>query len=393
MRMKLWRGHCRGTIVLAVLVAAGGWAQQARAYALLGFPPQEAVLAGEYKTWPMDTVSPSSVELTFALDAGFASALAVGADTAALNAISTWNDAGSVLTSVDAGYQPVENTRTNFIDMFLGGGEWEGAAADNGLGANIDIMARGQDFSLVDYKSKRHGFKDSGQSGTGSLAFTVVNASNAQILSVDVYLNADYDWSTDGGHYDVETVVLHELGHAVGLDHPDQAVASGGANYDPWTFQPGKLSSGVEAMNSNYWPDGICRDLSEDDEGGLAFLYPGLSGDVNGDNAFRFSDVQLALDVFLGYGEPLGPAAFHNADWNGDGRLRFSDVQYSLDVFLGFADPAGPLLGDSVGGHGDTTKAVPEPGSLLLLMAGLLCHVRFRLPIRRSLVQWRGSTK
>jgi hypothetical protein len=371
MRTERRGGNSRGVVVWIVFAATGLLAQQAGAFGLLDFPSYQSVLGGEYKAWPLDQVAVPAIEISFAVEAGLEASLADGAGLAALNALSTWDDISSVLTYVSAGYEPVENSRTNFMSMWISGGQWEGADADHGLGANIDIMARDQDFTIIDYRGKLHGFKDSGQSGKGSLAFSVINAANSQILSVDLYLNADYDWSTDGGHFDVETVLLHESGHAIGLDHPDQAVAMGGENYDPWTFQPGKASTGVEPMHSAYWPDGICRELTEDEEGGLAFLYPGLKGDLNGDSAFRFSDVQLVMDAYLGFADPLGPQAFHNADWDGDCQLRFADVDRTMTEYL---FPMATL-----------GAPIPEPSCLLLLIGGLFTS-RLGLRHRRNVV-------
>ena len=42
-----------------------------------------------------------------------------------------------------------------------------------------------------------------------------------QIIEADMVLNVSYSYGTgvSSNYYDVETVVLHELGHAIGLDH------------------------------------------------------------------------------------------------------------------------------------------------------------------------------
>ncbi|MFW6155015.1 MAG: matrixin family metalloprotease [Planctomycetota bacterium] len=366
--MTRWWGRSEGASSWPALVVLVLCVLPAQAFTLLGFPPDSAVIGGQYRAWALDDEVAHVLDLTFAVEGGFDAALAPGAALAALNAAATWDAASSVVSFVEVGYDPVENSETNFMTMWFNRGQWEGPAVAFGLGANIDIMARPQDFTLVDYRGKCHGFKDSGQGGAGSLAFSVVNATNGRIHSVDIYLNRDYAWSTGGAPFDVETIVLHELGHALGLDHPDQAVAMGAVNYDPVTLEPGAPVSGTAVMHSTYWPDGLCRRLTRDERGGLAFLYHGrttyhppptvligLPGDADGDFIVTLDDFRITkrnlglidavwadgdgdvdLDDFCTLKKHFGTRwdpAIHCPDLDGDGDVDDTDVEIARTLY------------------------------------------------------------
>lgn len=97
-----------------------------------------------------------------------------------------------------------------------------------------------------------------------------------EIVEADVYIDfADYRWTFDGDAdaLDVERVLLHELGHVLGLDHPcrTEAEATGGA----------PMCSGTDdEMRSALYPDysaATDRTLTADDEAGLCFLYAPMS--------------------------------------------------------------------------------------------------------------------
>ena len=64
--------------------------------------------------------------------------------------------------------------------------------------------------------------------GTNTLATTLLIARNNHFIETDVTFNSKWDWDSyrggfSGGPIDFRRVALHEFGHVVGLDHPDQA--------------------------------------------------------------------------------------------------------------------------------------------------------------------------
>jgi len=68
----------------------------------------------------------------------------------------------------------------------------------------------------------------------------------------DMALNTDFPWATDGNNdYDIETVMLHENGHGLGLGHSEYSQA---------------------VMYPSY--HGVLRTLHPDDINGVTSLYP-----------------------------------------------------------------------------------------------------------------------
>jgi hypothetical protein len=70
--------------------------------------------------------------------------------------------------------------------------------------------------------------------GLGDYAGMANGAQNASHSHVRVYLNADWKWNTAGTmsqagrNVDVQTIVVHEVGHASGLAHPYPEVCGAG---------------------------------------------------------------------------------------------------------------------------------------------------------------------
>ena len=331
----------RQVACIALCIAAAGGA--ASGYALLDFPSDVAVQSGGYKSWVLPESVPRVLSLSYAIESDFLPGVE-GAFEAAGRALASWDTVSPLIRFSQAGYEPVVNSSDNLI---AGGWHWEGsgALAGVGIGANIDIMSRPADFQFVDFRGRTHEFGDM------SLGFTAPIALSGDIVSVDIYLNSDFDWAVDGSHFDVETVMLHELGHALGLHHPDQAEANGAANYTPWTDEPGKQWSTMDVMHSDYFPAGVKRSLTKDERGGLAFLY-GL--------------LQSSMDIVLSrWGDDVPPWSL--SDPSGDGFVGEDDLDMVLSLWHGASIEPQP-------------SSAPEPATLsLLALAGLLSLRRRRL--------------
>ena len=290
---------------LCIMTIAGS----AEGYTLLGFPSDASVQVGVYKSWVLDSDCPRSLTLSYSIESELMSGLG-GAWDAAQTAVGSWDAVSPIINFLDADYEPVVNSDQNWAD---GGYGWEGPAGA-GIGANIDIMSRPGDFEF-EFLGKTYGF------GGTSLAFAMPCVMSGNILSVDIYLNSDYTWATGGNHIDVQTVVLHELGHALGLDHPNQAgVGNHAQNYYPWTNLPGKPWSYGDVMHSTYYPDGINRTLGEDEAGGLAFIYDLTPGDANLDNNVDVTDLTTVSANWDDEADWCG------GDFNWDGTVNIVDL-------------------------------------------------------------------
>ncbi len=102
--------------------------------------------------------------------------------------------------------------------------------------------------------------------GTSALAVTVsaFNSTTGVLSDTDVLFNAGRTWSTYSGPFlsdpvDLHRVALHEFGHVLGLDHPDQH---------------GQVVTAI--MNSVFHVGDSLDSLQPDDIAGVNTIYPSL---------------------------------------------------------------------------------------------------------------------
>jgi hypothetical protein len=157
-----------------------------------------------------------------------------------------------------------------------------------------------------------------------------------------------------GNGYDLESISLHELGHVLGLHHPDQA---GTQNFN--TTGGVRVATGNELMNSVPVLSGESqRKLTQDDLDGFNHLY---SFDPN----FTFLGAP-ATQIGNNVGAKIDVFAFNFADV--PLLAPFAGVLALADVGIDKANPfngPGSILG------ADIFFNVPEPTSLSLLALGL----------------------
>lgn len=250
--------------------------------------------------------------------------------------------------------------------------QWEGPSVDEwlsgdfpgvypGWGANFEFFSVPTGFTL-DSQGVQY------QMAPNNLGFTVVNrVGSTHIVSVDIYLNEDFTWADLQGDddssenpddesltttYDVGTVLLHELGHALGLDHPNQSTANGSWNLDPYSYASGAPWSSDDLMYSFY--QGVRTQPTIDEVGGIACLY-GLPSpiDLDGDGVVTGGDI---ADLLVHWGaQGLGSPG----DLNFDGVINGEDLAILLQEFG--VQPEPPSSDESTLAPDTGASASPEP--------------------------------
>lgn len=178
----------------------------------------------------------------------------------------------------------------------LGFDTWEGLAASSiGFVEDTQADASRTDFDAQDVHLVM--WDEDGSSGlfppgSSIVALTPLLASTTtgQIIDADVVFNGEHPFSTNlqGGTFDVQAVVTHEIGHMIGIDH------SGG----PLTTMNATVVAGSSTP----------RSLSRDEETAAAHVYPAagvlrgrIAGTViaQGGGGLRYAQV-VAIDQATG---------------------------------------------------------------------------------------------
>lgn len=293
------RTHHSFAICLGLLFLSAG---DVTAFTFLGFPGMDSIENGRIRRWEdYSTLQPFS--LSYAIDDGFFASqpsIQQQAREAVITAMDTWSDASMGLSFEQADWGAVPNSDdiTHFgyegpgVDEFV-----PGETPLPGWGANIDFFTRPSGFEIVS-EGRTYTMEET------NLGFALVNYTSHQINSVDIYLNEDsplIDWRVDGSSsgFDVQTVLLHELGHGIGFDHPDLADENNAPNLKPEDFLPGRQAVTSDVMYSQY--TGVKRELGPDEKAGLWYLYPVIdqqTGDLTNDAIVDIEDLGIMLSFF-----------------------------------------------------------------------------------------------
>jgi hypothetical protein len=176
-------------------------------------------------------------------------------------------------------------------------------------------------------------------------------------LDGDVLLNANNTFFFDNGaegelidvYNDFESLLMHEIGHTLGLGHSDQSAVM---SADPQYFQY------------------VNRELDPDDVAGIQFLYgPALHADFDENHVVNAADLAVWKS---GFGATSGVTSA-TGDANRDGHVDGADfLIWQREARNSAVAPA---------------TSIPEPSTIVLLTASVLGLSRPSLRVRRS---WRA---
>jgi hypothetical protein len=178
---------------------------------------------------------------------------------------------------------------------------------------------------------------------------------NGGSLEGDLLLNSDntffFDSSSEGEpihiYNDFESLIMHELGHALGMAHADPGVQAA-MSADPNVFQY------------------VNRELDADDIAGSQFLYgPGLTADFHHENGVHSQDLAIWKTNF---GAAVGVSQV-SGDATRDGRVDGADfLAWQREASSGGA----PALG------------VPEPTTYVAVLTALFALMAADTRVLRS---------
>ena len=129
------------------------------------------------------------------------------------------------------------------LDNRFGAGNWQNAVMDAAAWwesqANLNLIVvtdNGAPVGSGNYQQGNPGFGDIRIGGfampSNILATTLAPPpANGDSSSGDLFLNTAQPWAINGSGYDLETVMIHELGHALGLGHSSVTTADMYATY------------------------------------------------------------------------------------------------------------------------------------------------------------------
>ena len=150
-------------------------------------------------------------------------------------------------------------------------------------GTTSDVLPEGQDnVNMIGWNAEAYvGGVESGAIGATYIAW--FDTDTLYYDEVDIALSIYYPWSTTGetNKYDIQGVVSHEVGHMLGLHHPDYWYVDVGG-YTPAQFQAlypelceCTMTSGPTWLTLHAIADTVLmRTLETDDVNGISILYP-----------------------------------------------------------------------------------------------------------------------
>ncbi|MFO0589383.1 MAG: matrixin family metalloprotease [Polyangiaceae bacterium] len=188
---------------------------------------------------------------------------------------------GSVNIPMDVLRTTVQDSFAAWADIDCGGGD----LASIGLAELDDITCHEAEYDkagpnanaiiVQDTKWDYHGPDD-------TLAKTTVtfDPKTGQILDADIEINHAYNEITTGDAnvvYDLRSILTHEIGHFLGLDHSDDPASTMYADYEPGSTEQRSLEDDDIAGLCDAYPPGRAGVCDATPNGGLADYCKGES--------------------------------------------------------------------------------------------------------------------